>query len=138
MKIELKKNILGVIAFLFAVLTLNSASANTPLACQGDASAGLSWKNGSWNTTKFITEKFILVLNGTILTEESVAKAMDTLWVTCRIARESTVSCSDNYGGYIIFNTINMRGTLAKTFGGTLNTDIRDAVFVEAFSCQTF
>jgi hypothetical protein len=58
-------------------LCVNLALAqNTPLACQVDAAAGLSWENGQWKTTRFIENKFILVLKGNTLTKESVIKAV--------------------------------------------------------------
>ena len=73
----MKKQRITLMIVLGLILFTNGAIAqNKPLACQGEAAAGVNWQNGRWVTTKFETKKFVLVQAGNLLTKESVAKAL--------------------------------------------------------------
>ncbi len=110
-----------------------------PVACQVLAAAGLNWENGSWVVARYKAEnKFILVLRNGDLTETSVQKALKGLMVICRSEEGERISCSDRSGGFLIFDSMTMQGTIAQTFGGTNVGPQRDSVTVEPFACQKF
>jgi hypothetical protein len=63
--------ILTIRGFVFSALcaALMAASSSVlaekvPLACMGEASAGLKWGSGGWSTVTYNTKNFILVLDG--------------------------------------------------------------------------
>jgi hypothetical protein len=100
------------------LITLYGASVqaqNKPLACQGDAGAGLLWENGRWVTKTFKTDKFILVQTNSGLTLESVAKAIETdsTQVSCKNAGH-LISCSDLTGHSLIFDSRKLQGGFSQ------------------------
>jgi hypothetical protein len=132
------------LTLLIALLCVNLALAqNTPLACQVDAAAGLSWENGQWKTTRFFEKKFILVLSGDTLTKESAAQALGTLnayTVSCNTdLNDKMISCIDRAGRSLVFMPETRKGGVSKLFGATMNSkESRDSVQVSAFTCQPY
>ncbi len=113
---------------------------NAPLACQVEAAGGLIWEGNKWSATSFNQGKFILVLEGNNLQSESASKAMHLNAPTiCTEVSSGDISCSDEYGGYLIFDPKTLRGTIARIGGGT-SSDLssRDTVSVEVFVCQGY
>jgi hypothetical protein len=112
---------------------------NQPLACQGEAAAGLKWENGRWATKTFNRDKFILVQAGNTLTTDSVAKALDTpsIFVSCRNPRKR-IECTDESGGALFFDPKNLQGGKTQLFGSTNLGDERDTVSAQIFSCTPF
>jgi hypothetical protein len=112
---------------------------NQPLACQGEAAAGLKWENGRWATKTFNQDKFILVQAGNTLTTDSVAKALIAYpgQVSCRNVNQRTV-CSDTSGGSLFFDPRTLTGGISQLLGGTNLGDKRDTVSVQIFSCTPF
>ena len=74
----MRKSQIALLIFLSSIVFADKAfGQNKPLACQEDASAGLSWENGKWVSRKFVSDqKFILVQTEDGLTADSVAKAL--------------------------------------------------------------
>lgn len=138
------------VTFLIALLCANLALAqNKPLACQGDASGGLRWENGQWKITRFIERKFILVLQGDTLTKESVASSYPNIKdipkslissVFCETDKyDRRIRCSMTRGHTLLFNPENNRGGISLLSGAASSeTDDRDTVSVEAFTCQPY
>ena len=112
----------------------------TPLACQVEAAAGLSWENGRWVASRYNSDvKFLLVLDGATLTLESAAKVLGSISATCRSAFDGRIECSDDVGGRIEFSPLKLRGTVAQLLGGTLDSPTtRDSISVRPFACQKF
>jgi len=112
---------------------------NQPLACQGEAAAGLKWENGRWATKTFNQDKFILVQAGNTLTTDSVAKALIASpgQASCRNVNPQTV-CSDTSGGSLFFDPRTLTGGISQLLGGTNFGDQRDTVSVQIFSCTPF
>ena len=115
---------------------------NKPLACQGDAAAGLIWKNGQWATTTFTTGKFILIQTKDGLTTESVAEVLRAAYppdVHCRNFA-SRISCSEGFGETLFFDPKTLKGGVSYLFGATSpdKKERKDTLSVEAFSCTPF
>ena len=128
------------LTLLIALLCANLALAqNKPLACQVDAAAGLKWENGQWRIARFIEQKFILVLDGKILTKESVERAFNLGHsnFVCRTTFNGKILCNNDTGSQLFFNPYNLKGGLAATFGATMD-DTPDTVSVDVFTCQTY
>jgi hypothetical protein len=104
---------------LSSVFFTNRAIAqNKPLACQGEAAAGLIWESGRWNTTTFVKRQFILVLASDNLTTDSVAKAINNEYplpqqTFCR-SFTTEIYCIDAYGGGIYFSPITLKGAVTR------------------------
>ena len=129
-----------IVAILFGILCTNLAIAqNQPLACQGDAAAGLKWQDGRWQTKTFLTEKFILAKSGDGLTIESVAKVLSSpeAFVNCRSSVIGIV-CSSTLGSFMHFHPRTLKGGFAFLFGTVQSAQAKDSVTVEAFSCTPF
>ncbi len=123
-----------------SLLSTKTASAqNKPLACQGDAAAGLLWENGRWVTKSFKTDKFILVQTNSGLTQESVAKAIasDSELVSCRNFGVR-ISCVDPVGHSLFFDPRTLQGGVSQMFGSISSGTKRDTVSVQVFSCTPF
>lgn len=130
------KQLLLVVCVFFITST---HAQNKPLACQGDASAGLKWDNGKWNVTRFQTDKFILVLKDTNLDENSVSKVFtDDLSVECKTGFKGKIRCLGSAGQVLFFDPSTMKGAFSFLFGGTLIGEPRDTLSIDAFSCQPF
>jgi hypothetical protein len=111
----------------------------TPLACQGDEAAGLNWKDGQWQVARFHTSKFILVQEGSLITDESAAKAMNQDFVDCNSGLKGLITCNTLFGGILFFDPISKQGAIAKLYGAAVMRDgKRDSVFVQPFTCQPF
>lgn len=136
----MKKIPVSLLILLCSLFFTSGATAqNKPLACQGDAAAGLLWENGRWVTKSFKTDKFILVQTNSGLTLESVAKAIasDSELVSCR-KFGARISCVDPIGHSLFFDPRTLRGGVSQMFG-SMDSDIkRDTVSVQVFSCTQF
>ena len=140
MCIGMRKLKISWLILLFSMFFTNGAVAqNKPLACQGDAGAGLLWENGRWVTKSFKTDKFILVQTNSGLTLESVAKAIesDSTQVSCKNVGHR-ISCGDLTGHSLIFDSRTLQGGFSQMFGSTTTGAKRDTVTVEVFSCTPF
>ena len=135
MKIKLSIFLIATSSFITSVATAQ----NKPYACQEDAVAGLIWENSRWVTSRFNENKFILVMQGQILTIESVAKALQSppSQVSCRNINPE-ILCSNVAGRIIYFNTDNQKGTMSRNFGGTMPGNEKDSLTISAFSCTQF
>lgn len=113
---------------------------NKPLACQGDESAGLYWEDGRWKVTLFTTEKFILVLKGSNLDKDSLAKVFGVNErLKCETVWEGKIACSSEYGTYLFFSPSTMKGAYSQQYGGTADDKkYRDSLSIHAFTCQPF
>ena len=126
---------------LCSMFFINGAVAqNKPLACQGEAAAGINWQNGRWVTTKFETKKFVLVQAGNLLTKESVAKAFESTDINSANCSYSygEITCSLSLGRILYFNPVSLRGATSALYGSTYAGNQRDSVAVEVFSCTPF
>ena len=113
---------------------------NKPLACQGDAAAGLSWENGRWVAVTFPVGNFILIQTKDGLTTESVAKTIGTssLSVLCKNFH-SIISCDDVSGNTLYLHTGTLKGAVSRVFGAMQgDRPSKDTVTVSAFSCTPF
>lgn len=125
---------------LSSTLFTNEATAqNKPIACQGEAAAGLKWEKGQWVATTFITRKFILVQAGNTLTLDSAAKALSapSTYVTCKNVSPQIV-CNDIAGNSLYLDPITRTGGIASLFGSINQGNERDTVTVQVFSCTPF
>jgi hypothetical protein len=113
---------------------------NQPLACLSDARAGLSWENGRWEVSSFVSKKFILVQTKDGFTNESAAKALGASAsnVQCRSSNFNEIICNDTSGGFLMYRTKNLKGGIAQLLGTTLTSDERDTPTLTAFSCTPF
>ena len=135
------------LTLLIALLCINLALAqNKPLACQVDASAGLRWENGQWKVSKFVDSRFILIMNGDTLTKESVSRAMSGSGsvifsdVICKTnSFNKKIFCTD-FGGYeISLDPQNLKGGMSRIWGATTaENSFKDAILVDAFTCQPY
>ncbi len=121
---------------------MSAQAQNKPLAFQAEAAAGLQWENGRWATSTFKprSPKFILVQAGTLLTTDSVAKALVSApsLVTCRDTKHQ-IECADRTGGSLFFfDTRTLRGGISALFGGTMSGANKDSVYLQVFSCTPF
>ena len=126
---------------LGSILFTNGAIAqNKPLACQGEAAAGVNWRSGRWVTTTFETKKFVLVQVGNLLTKESVAKAFESTDINSANCSSSysDIICSLSLGRILYFNPVSLRGATSVLHGSTYAGTQRDSVAVEVFSCTPF
>lgn len=139
---EMKTALMMFLILTSSIFLINTASAqNKPLACQQDASAGLSWENGKWVSRKFVSDyKFILVQTNDSLTAESVAKALGHDYANQVSCGKNTIriSCQDKTGGNLFFDPKTLKGGTSLLFGSTSNNPNRDTVSVEVFSCTPF
>jgi hypothetical protein len=125
------------------VLVLGSGlvvAGKQPLACQYIEAAGLIWENGRWNRSGFsLLPPFILVMNGDVLTQESVAEALFSLpdQVGCRNVSPQ-VSCTTGAGAYLFFDPRTNRGGTSYLIGATVDGADRDTLSVAPFTCQKF
>ena len=136
----MKKTQITLMIVLSSIFITNGAIAqNKPLACQGDAGAGLLWENGRWVTKSFKTDKFILVQTNSGLTLESVAKAIasDSELVSCRNFGVR-ISCVDPVGHSLFFDPRTLQGGISQMFGSISSGTKRDTVSVQVFSCTPF
>ena len=135
----MRKITLTLMIALSTTLFTNEATAqNRPLACQVEAAAGLLWENGRWVTKTLIEGKFILVQSGNTLTKDSIAKAFNLgAEVTCR-NNTNYIECTNEYGEALFFNPKTLKGGTAYLFGSINEGNVRDSVFVRAFSCTPF
>jgi len=135
----MRKISLNFLIALSSTFFTNGATAqNQPLACQGEAAAGLNWEGGRWATKSFITSKFILVKSGNTLTLDSVAKVLSTISnVNCRYIRNG-IECTDTSGGALYFDPKTLKGGRVQLLGSTSEENQRDSVSVEVFSCTSF
>jgi len=115
---------------------------NQPLACQVEASAGFTWRDGRWVTTRFNENKFILVQTKDGLTIETVAKVFgDNFSIICRNVLNLTapkISCTDNIGNHLYFEPKSLAGGLSYLFGATGGDARADTPYVSVFSCTPF
>lgn len=121
-------------------LTNTALAQNKPLACQEDASAGLNWKNGKWETKTFATEKFILIQTEDNLTRDSAAKALNNDYpnqVFCK-SDNFRIGCQDGSGGNLYFDTRTLKGGISQIFGSIFTGSRRDSVTVSTFTCTPF
>jgi len=131
------------IIFLLGSLFLASgvAAQNKPLACQVEASAGLTWENGRWLTKSFQLSRFILVQTRNTLTIDSVAKAIQArpINVSCRnISTTENIECTDASGGSLYIDLKTFKGGVSQLHGSTDTETARDTVSVQVFSCTAF
>ena len=126
--------------FSSALFTNGATAQNLPLACQGEASAGMDWENGRWVISRFQTTKFVLVQSGNTLTLESVAKALQTYpkQITCREGNPGKINCMDISGSSLFIDLQRLTGGIAHLFGASMTESKRDSVTVHAFSCTPF
>jgi hypothetical protein len=127
---------------LGSILITNGAVAqNKPLACQVEASAGLTWENGRWLTKSFQLSRFILVQTRNTLTIDSVAKAIQArpINVSCRnISTTENIECTDASGGSLYIDLKTFKGGVSQLHGSTDTETARDTVSVQVFSCTAF
>ena len=136
----MKKIPITLLITLWSTLFTSAATAqNQPLACQGEAAAGLKWENGKWVTRTFNEKKFILVQTENTLTTDSVAKALNSpiSQVTCRDTKPQ-IDCTDRTGGAFYFDPRTRTGGTAQLLGSTSKGDFKDTVTVQIFSCTPF
>ena len=134
---------LTLLTILTSILFSTDAIAqNQPLACQVEASAGLTWSDGRWVTTKFIEDKFILVQTKDGLTIESVAKVFgNNFSIICKNVLNAIapkISCTDNIGKHLYFDPKSLAGGLSYLFGATGGSARQDTPYVSVFSCTPF
>lgn len=125
---------------LSSIFLTNVATAQSkPLACQGDAAAGLLFENGRWVTRTFQLDRFILVQDRDTLTTDSVGKAFDTnpASISCR-SLYPNITCSNMTGRTLFFSPLTLKGSIAVQFGSIMTNDVRDTVTVQVFSCTAF
>jgi len=131
---------------LVAVCSTGVWAEGKPLACQGEISGGLIWKNGRWTVTKFTLpsseERFILVLEGDTMSKTSVAKLLTgnekfSSLVTCTNVNPQ-IRCEDRSGGSLYYERSTNRGGIAQILGATETGNKRDTLSVTPFSCQPF
>lgn len=134
------KKIIALLTVLSSVFFSAGATAqNQPLACQSDASAGLSWENGRWVVTRTVDKKFILVNTKNGLTLESVKKALGmAVTMHCEFFDQRT-SCSNLSGRHLLFDSRSLKGGYSVLFGTTqADDDAKDTPYLIAFSCTPF
>lgn len=136
-----KIHITLLIIFSSAFFSAGAIAQNQPLACQVEASAGLSWDNGRWVTSTFRTGRFVLVQTKDGLTIESVAKVFgNNFSVICEKVLPLTpkISCTDQIGNHLYFDPNNLAGGTSYLFGATGGEAKADTPYVSVFSCTPF
>jgi hypothetical protein len=131
----------GAAAALLLVLALSPSvqAQRTPLACQVDEAAGLNWENGKWRVARFVLSRFILIREGSSITEESAAKVMKTSNIKCHSGFQGRITCNNELGGILFFDPITKQGAIAELLGAADSMNgYRDSVVVQPFTCQPF
>lgn len=125
------------ISFGYLFFLPKAIAQGTPLACQVEAAGGLIWDKGMWKSTSFEDRKFILVLEGSNLQNESASKVMLNAPTICVNTFKANISCTTEFGLYLFFDRETMHGTVGmlKADNGSSK---RDTISVEAFVCQRF
>ncbi len=109
----------------------------TTYACKVDIAGGLKWDSGKWKVRRLFEDKFLLEMEGSTFTSDSVARVLKARPVTCTVRAGERISCMDARGGYLLFDPRTSRGGIAQLHGTTdERQDYRDTVSVEAFSCE--
>ena len=107
-------------------------------ACQSVESAGVRFKDGKWEITRFNhDERFVLIGDETnLVTLDSVGKVFGTSPedINCE-AWQNQVSCASIFGESFMFNIETARGCQVRLLGSTDADDKRDSVYVEPFEC---
>ena len=137
------KKIIALLTVLTSVFfSAEAVAQDQPLACQSDKSGGLFLENGSWVVSRFKEKKFILIQSKNFLSKASVAKALGNVTpdqVVCSPVYGRKVSCSDEFGGYLVFDPTTLKGGISIIWGATFADDTdRDSLSVTAFSCTPF
>ena len=130
------------LATLLVVCATGVWAEGEPLACQEEDSGGLRWADGKWKTTGYHTQRFVLVLEGDVLSKTSVMKAFvgddgNSYQVTCTNVNPQ-IRCEDQTGSSLYYDPRVKRGGIARIFGATLTSNQRDTLSVSAFTCQPF
>lgn len=139
-----KTNILLILSLCSIFFSSGAAAQNKPIACQAEKAAGLDWSNSQWVTTNFnpAPSKFILIQTIDALTEESVAKILDSSVdeIQCKKNVFFQISCSDDFGGYLFFDRKNLKGGISRLYGAITadGKTTKDSISVTAFSCIPF
>ena len=132
----------ALIAALMFVCASGVWAQGKPLACETDARAGLSWENKQWVVLPFVKKRFVLVMDGKNLTNNSVAKALraDANFLKCTVGYARQVSCHDDSGAYMLFDPSTNKGGYSVVFGALKedSSSSKDTVTVSAFTCQPF
>ena len=132
------------VTLFIATLLASSVSAQPDKdwwACQIVESVGMSWENGRWKATKFnLDPPFVLMSDGNGgLTEESVAKALTMVEgaesvTTCLPPSIGKVTCVAT-GSTLFFHLKRGMGGISDLYGATSESDNRDTLAVDAFTC---
>jgi hypothetical protein len=121
-------------------LAVSASAEKQAFACQYTAAAGLNWESGVWKSTGFTPPPpFILVMEGDVLTKESVANAVGSQHsdgFTCQ--NDVFVSCTDDAGLHFVFNSGALRGGVSRLFGTLVVSKTPDTPYVAAFTCAEF
>ncbi len=127
------------------LLLATSVSAAQTFACQYLDSAGLDWKRGSWEVTRFkLREPFFLTLkkDAQELTFESTANLLGGVH-TCITDVAKVVTCMgvergyQSVGSFLLFDPNNMKGGMSFLTGSTANEErFKDSLIVTPFKCQ--
>ena len=134
----MNKYIVNTLVLTFALGVGPAAGAQTVFACQYINAAGLRWENNTWVPKNFRTGDpfFLSSVNGE-LTPQSAADAIGSSSTVCQYhAFLNHSSCTDHYGGYVIFDFNTLRGGRSEIFGSMSNADSRDTLSVSPFVCQ--
>lgn len=131
---------------LTALLLVHGAAMGQTFACQYTDSAGLDWKNGRWQTTRFHTRNpFFLKLNGSDLDKKTVADffsssgaSMAELHCQRHGVMKYYYSCLDGYGSFMFFDALTGKGGRSDIYGSAPMTspELQDSLTVAPFTCQ--
>ena len=133
----------ALIAALMFVFASGAWAQGKPLACQVDAAGGLKWENGQWNVRSFVLKKFILVMEGGKLTDDSLNKAtnLPSFFWSCEVlTSEKRNLCRSSTGAIVVYySPLTNKGAISSLHGA-IDDDLasRDTVVVQAFTCQPF
>ena len=129
-----------ILTICITVISGSVMAQNDTYACQYIKTAGLSWKNGKWNSDSFINDDpFFLSAINNKLTSASVSKIFDGTEVNCfeKVTVSDSQTCATRFAELLIFNFKTMNGGVSNIYGSQVqsNQQRKDTLSVGAFTC---
>lgn len=103
-------------------------------ACQSIKEAGLKWENSQWVTTAFLSQNYLITIDGDNSTYSINGRSVST---ACH-AEWFGVRCNNDSGGTILLNTNTGLGGISVLLGGLVTPTSTDNLSVAAIQCTKF
>jgi len=115
--------------------------------CVQNVSGGFSWEKGSWKLSNFTKQNILISVqgNGSSMKFKEASDTYESELV-CHLSKFFTrngssdfLTCSDDSGGTVVFDEINLKGGISYLLGSiTKSNQYKDSLSVKEFTCQKF